>query len=96
MNADEYAAWLIGLVDAGQLERSAADELIQARSAFDRQRAELLASVDSRVVGVARGEVLRADSVPELLATARRMHALVYFERTDEERLSFDDLDRRG
>lgn len=96
MNSDEFAVWLSDLVDGGDLEPSAADELVEARLVFDRRRSELLTNTPSRVVGIARGEVLGAESVPELLAMARSMEALVYFERTDEELPSFDDLERRG
>ena len=54
------------------------------------------ALVGARVVGIAGGEVLYADSVPELLASAQETGSLAYFERADEELGVFDDLERPG
>jgi len=94
VTAEEFAGWLNSLVEQRRLERGAANELVEARRVFDQQREQLFVTSPSRVIGVAAGEVLHADSVPELLATTREMGSLVYFERADEELISFDDLER--
>lgn len=88
MTTDEFQAWLYGLVEAEELDSDAAAELIYARNVFDDLRVSILAELQSPVVGVARGRVLVADSVPEILAVAQNMEALVYFERMDDETLT--------
>ncbi|BBC69128.1 hypothetical protein MML61_27445 (plasmid) [Mycobacterium marinum] len=80
MNFAEYEQWLRQLVQEGQLDGAACEDLLEQRRIFDSKRRDFETSYAGLVVGVAGGEVWVNDSVSALLEKAVHLDHQIYYE----------------